>query len=142
MRQRRSGPGQLTAAATLRNYAKAYHEKHVEPLRTFTHKQRRLNSIEQQVPAALLDELIDRVTMHKEGCPHGVCALLGSYIRSAYAVHVGSRKRRSNLKTHHIDFVDAEKVFAGPTFTFEGDGFAHESDEAQSPFRRADKSYC
>jgi uncharacterized DUF497 family protein len=25
------------------------------------------------------------------------------------------RKRRSNLKTHHIDFVDAEKIFAGPT---------------------------
>ena len=35
------------------------------------------------------------------------------------------RKRRSNLKAHHIDFVDAEKVFAGPTFTFEDDRFAY-----------------
>ena len=35
------------------------------------------------------------------------------------------RKRRSNLKTHRIDFVDAEKVFAGPTFTFEDDRFAY-----------------
>jgi len=35
------------------------------------------------------------------------------------------RKRRGNLKTHHIDFVDAEKVFAGPTFTFEDDRFAY-----------------
>ena len=35
------------------------------------------------------------------------------------------RKRRSNLKVHHIDFVDAEKVFAGPTFTFEDDRFAY-----------------
>ena len=35
------------------------------------------------------------------------------------------RKRRSNLKIHHIDFVDAESVFAGPTFTFEDDRFAY-----------------
>lgn len=34
-------------------------------------------------------------------------------------------KRRSNLKVHHIDFIDAEKVFAGPTFTFEDDPFAY-----------------
>jgi uncharacterized DUF497 family protein len=35
------------------------------------------------------------------------------------------QKRRSNLKTHHIDFVDAEKVFAGATFTYEDDRFAY-----------------
>jgi hypothetical protein len=40
----------MAAATTLRNYAKAYHEKHVEPLRTFKHGQQRINSIEQHVP--------------------------------------------------------------------------------------------
>ena len=30
-------------------------------------------------------------------------------------------KRLQNLKDHGVDFVDAHKVFAGPTFTFEGD---------------------
>ena len=43
----------------------------------------------------------------------------------AIAARWDSQKRRSNLKTHHIDFVDAEKVFAGPTFTFEDDRFAY-----------------
>lgn len=33
------------------------------------------------------------------------------------------RKRRINLKTHGFDFVDAPRVFAGPTFTFEDDRF-------------------
>ena len=55
--------GQAAAAATtLRNYAKAYHEKHVEPLRTFKHGQQWINSIEQHVPAALLDATLDRIT--------------------------------------------------------------------------------
>ncbi len=30
-------------------------------------------------------------------------------------------KRQVNLKKHGVDFVDAERVFAGPTFTFEDD---------------------
>jgi uncharacterized DUF497 family protein len=30
-------------------------------------------------------------------------------------------KRQANLKKHGIDFADAERVFAGPTFTFEDD---------------------
>ena len=50
------------AATTLRNYAKAYHEKHVEPLRTFKHGQQWINSIEQHVPAALLGATLDRIT--------------------------------------------------------------------------------
>jgi uncharacterized protein len=33
------------------------------------------------------------------------------------------RKRRSNLKDHGLDFVDAERVFAGFTFTYEEDRF-------------------
>lgn len=33
------------------------------------------------------------------------------------------RKRRSNLKEHGFDFVDAPRVFEGPTFTFEDDRF-------------------
>ena len=33
------------------------------------------------------------------------------------------RKRRGNLKSHGLDFVDAEKVFEGPTFTYEDDRF-------------------
>jgi uncharacterized DUF497 family protein len=30
-------------------------------------------------------------------------------------------KRQANLKKHGMDFADAERVFAGPTFTFEDD---------------------
>ena len=30
-------------------------------------------------------------------------------------------KRRINLSKHGVDFTDAERVFAGPTFTFEDD---------------------
>lgn len=30
-------------------------------------------------------------------------------------------KRQANLKKHGVDFVDTERVFAGPTFTFEDD---------------------
>jgi uncharacterized protein len=33
------------------------------------------------------------------------------------------RKRASNIKDHGIDFVDAELVFAGTTFTYEDDRF-------------------
>lgn len=36
------------------------------------------------------------------------------------------RKRESNLKDHGFDFVDAEKVFEGPTFTYEDDRFGYE----------------
>ncbi len=35
------------------------------------------------------------------------------------------KKRRSNLKDHGLDFVDAPRVLEGPTFTFEDDRFAH-----------------
>ena len=34
-------------------------------------------------------------------------------------------KRRRNLKVHGLDFVDASKVFAGATFSFEDDRFAY-----------------
>lgn len=33
------------------------------------------------------------------------------------------RKRISNVEVHGIDFVDAELVFAGATFTYEDDRF-------------------
>jgi hypothetical protein len=32
-------------------------------------------------------------------------------------------KRRTNLRDHGLDFVDAPRVFEGPTFTFEDDRF-------------------
>lgn len=32
-------------------------------------------------------------------------------------------KRNLNLKNHGLDFIDAPKVFAGVTFTFEDDRF-------------------
>lgn len=32
-------------------------------------------------------------------------------------------KRKSNVGTHGLDFLDAAKVFEGPTFTFEDDRF-------------------
>jgi uncharacterized DUF497 family protein len=35
-------------------------------------------------------------------------------------------KRKANLKSHGLDFVDAPKVFAGPTFTFEDDRFVYQ----------------
>ena len=35
------------------------------------------------------------------------------------------KKRRLNLKDHGLDFVDAPRVFEGPTFTFEDDRFAY-----------------
>jgi uncharacterized DUF497 family protein len=38
----------------------------------------------------------------------------------------GERKRRANLKNHGFDFVDAPRVFEGPTFTFEDDRFAYD----------------
>jgi hypothetical protein len=47
---------------TLRRYANAYHGKHVEPVRAPKHAQQWINSIEQHVPAALLNSCIDRVT--------------------------------------------------------------------------------
>ena len=36
------------------------------------------------------------------------------------------KKRRLNLKEHGLDFVDAPRVFEGPTFTFEDDRFAYD----------------
>ena len=36
------------------------------------------------------------------------------------------RKRGLNLKEHGLDFVDAPRVFEGPTFTFEDDRFAYD----------------
>ncbi len=33
------------------------------------------------------------------------------------------KKRLVNLKDHRLDFIDAEEVFAGATFTFEDDRF-------------------
>src|ERR1700680_2593351 len=35
-------------------------------------------------------------------------------------------KRRSNLRDHEIDFVDAEQVFTGLTSTFEDDRFSYD----------------
>ena len=35
-------------------------------------------------------------------------------------------KRRLKLKDHGLDFVDAERVFRGPTFTYEDDRFHYE----------------
>ena len=35
------------------------------------------------------------------------------------------KKRRSNLKDHGLDFVDAPRVFEGSTFTFEDDRFVY-----------------
>ena len=35
------------------------------------------------------------------------------------------KKRKANLDTHGFDFVDAENVFEGPTFTYEDDRFRY-----------------
>ena len=36
------------------------------------------------------------------------------------------RKRKSNLRQHGLDFVDAPRVFEGPTVTFEDDRFVYD----------------
>jgi uncharacterized protein len=36
------------------------------------------------------------------------------------------KKRKANLEAHGFDFVDAEKVFEGPIFTYEDDRFNYE----------------
>lgn len=38
------------------------------------------------------------------------------------------RKRRHNLKRHGFDFLDAQRVFDGPTFTFEDDRFHYDEE--------------
>ena len=42
-----------------------------------------------------------------------------------YSMHIVFRwsqaRRMSNLRAHGLDFADAERVFSGPTFTFEDD---------------------
>jgi uncharacterized DUF497 family protein len=35
-------------------------------------------------------------------------------------------KRKQNLKDHGLDFMDAARVFQGPTYTFEDDRFHYE----------------
>ena len=35
-------------------------------------------------------------------------------------------KRKRNLKDHGLDFIDAEQVFGGTTFTFEDDRFRYD----------------
>lgn len=42
-------------------------------------------------------------------------------------------KRKRNLKDHDLDFVDAEKVFNGPTFTYEDDRFRYEEVRLVTP---------
>jgi len=37
-------------------------------------------------------------------------------------------KRRDNLKRHGLDFMDARRVFDGPTFTFEDDRFRYDEE--------------
>ena len=35
-------------------------------------------------------------------------------------------KRRANLTTHGLDFLDVPRIFEGPTFTFEDDRFNYD----------------
>ena len=37
----------------------------------------------------------------------------------------GGAKRKNDLVKHSFDFIDAETVFSGATFTFEDDRFAY-----------------
>lgn len=49
------------------------------------------------------------------------------YIQLAIRLELAwsERKRRDNLRRHGFDFVDAARVFAGVTFTYEDDRFAY-----------------
>jgi hypothetical protein len=55
-------PSSRRSHVTLRRYTRDYHSKHVEPVRTFKHGQQWINSIEQHVPATLLDSAPSRIT--------------------------------------------------------------------------------
>lgn len=53
---------------------------------------------------------------------------LDAYTICIYTLTVitwGARKRRMNLKKHGFDFVDAEEVFHGVTYTYEDDRFSY-----------------
>jgi len=47
--------------------------------------------------------------------------------KCTYVMHIrfhwSETKRASNLRRHGLDFADAERVFAGLTYTFEDDRF-------------------
>jgi integrase len=51
-----------STALTLRRFARAYHEKHIEPVHTGKHGQQWLNSVEQHIPARLLDSPMGGIT--------------------------------------------------------------------------------
>jgi uncharacterized protein len=64
------------------------------------------------------------------GTPRGACRFL-TRRRSVYTIRIcdlsgDEAKRRSNLRDHEIDFVDAERVFTGLTSTFEDDRFSYD----------------
>ena len=48
-----------------------------------------------------------------------------SRIYNSEVITWDDRKRRINLKKHGFDFVDAEKVFQGITYTYEDDRFSY-----------------
>ena len=62
--------------------------------------------------------------------PYGT---IKSFFLDAYAIRIYShsvitwnaRKRRTNIKNHGFDFVDAEEVFQGITYTYEDDRFSY-----------------
>jgi uncharacterized protein len=45
------------------------------------------------------------------------------YIQCFHAVYLERGKAELNLQQHGFDFVDAETVFEGPTYTYEDDRF-------------------
>jgi integrase len=53
------------AATTVRRYARAYHEEHIEPVYKGKHGQQWLNSIEQHVPASILDAPVDSISANE-----------------------------------------------------------------------------
>jgi len=48
------------------------------------------------------------------------------YIHCVYAFLLDENQREANLEAHGLDFIDAERVFEGPTFTYEDDRFEYE----------------
>jgi uncharacterized DUF497 family protein len=48
------------------------------------------------------------------------------YIHCVHALLLRRNEARGPLEAHRFDFVDAERVFEGPTFTYEDDRFEYE----------------
>ena len=68
----------------------------------------------------------DRIPPIDAGPRSGILTHLRNVYTMTMGLVWGERKRRRNLTSHGLDFVDAAAVFQGPTFTFQDDRYSYE----------------